>query len=64
MESSIALVPFPFFLYCDHCLSQGALVGLVITTRVVRKGVSVVLIHDLAFGYRLLHGFFMVASRW
>ena len=51
-------------LYCDHLLSQGALVGLVITARVVIEGVSVVLIHDLAFGYRLLHGLFVVASRW
>jgi len=51
-------------MYCDNRLSQGALVGLVITTRVVREGVSVVLIHDLAFGYRLLHGLFVVASRW
>ena len=50
-------------LYCDHRLSQGALVGLVITARVVIEGVSVVLIHDLAFGYRLLHGLFVVASR-
>jgi len=52
-------------LYCDHRLSQGALVGLVITARVVIEGVSVVLIHDLAaFGYRLLHRLFVVASRW
>ena len=50
-------------LYCDHRLSQGALVGLIITARVVREGVSVVLIHDLAFGYLLLHGLLVVASR-
>ena len=51
-------------LYRDHRLSQGALVGLVFTARVVREGVSVVLIHDLAFGYHLLHGLFVVSSRW
>jgi len=31
---------------------------------VVREGVCVVLIHYLAFGYRLLHGLFVVTSRW
>ena len=42
-------------MYCNHHLSWGAQVSLVYTIRVVREGVSMVLIYYLAFGYFLLH---------